>query len=107
AAPAPADGNRPTDPTLPMVHDILSKTQISQSGEDKLRINQRSGRKGQFKRHGKTPKAQVKCDTRVSCTWRESLCSGDGGNSIQCSKTVEGSCDRIIDGWWNPCRCFV
>ncbi|KAL0804597.1 hypothetical protein Bca101_097087 [Brassica carinata] len=25
AAPAPADGNRPTDPTLPMVHDILSK----------------------------------------------------------------------------------
>ncbi|CAN7084034.1 unnamed protein product [Brassica oleracea var. botrytis] len=97
-----------------MVHDILSKVLTNKSGEDKLRINQRSGRKGQFKRHGKTPKAQVKCDTcgqlghySLSCTWRESLCSGDGGNSIQCSKTVEGSCDRIIDGWWNPCRCFV
>ncbi|CAF2056560.1 unnamed protein product, partial [Brassica napus] len=90
AAPAPADGNRPTDPTVPMVHDLLSKTQTSQSGEDKLRINQRRGREGQFKRHGKTPKAQVKCYTQASCTWRESLCSGDGGNSIQFSKPSRG-----------------
>ncbi|KAF3548970.1 hypothetical protein DY000_02007011 [Brassica cretica] len=54
AAPAPTYGNRPADPTLSMT---------SQSRDDKLRVNQRRGRKGQFKRHGKTPKAQVKCYT--------------------------------------------
>ncbi|KAG5397793.1 hypothetical protein IGI04_019607, partial [Brassica rapa subsp. trilocularis] len=43
-APAPAEGSRPADPTLSM-----------------LRTNQKKGRKGQFKRHGKKPKAQVTC----------------------------------------------
>ncbi|KAG5397418.1 hypothetical protein IGI04_019232, partial [Brassica rapa subsp. trilocularis] len=43
-APAPAEGSRPADPTLSM-----------------LRTNQKKGRKGQFKRHGKKPKAQATC----------------------------------------------
>ncbi|XP_033139445.1 uncharacterized protein LOC117131303 [Brassica rapa] len=37
------------------------KPQSSQSKDDKLRTNQKKGRKGQFKRHGKKPKAQVTC----------------------------------------------
>lgn len=60
------------------------KTQISQSGEDKLRINQRSGRKGQFKRHGKTPKAQVKCDT----------CGQLGHYSRECTNSATEKLDR-------------
>ncbi|KAG5400273.1 hypothetical protein IGI04_014880, partial [Brassica rapa subsp. trilocularis] len=80
-AQAPAEGSRPADPTLSMVHNLLSKVLtnkvtpspeanqpetrqpdfLNQSKDDKLRTNQKKGRKGQFKRHGKKPQAQVTC----------------------------------------------
>nr|VDC71422.1 unnamed protein product [Brassica rapa] len=67
-----------------MVHNLLSKVLTNKSKDDKLRTNQKKGRKGQFKRHGKKPKAQVMCYNcgQTSCIRRESLCLGDGGNSI-------------------------
>ncbi|CAN6998768.1 unnamed protein product [Brassica rapa subsp. trilocularis] len=68
-----------------MIHNLLSKVLTNKSNDDKLRTNQKKGRKGQFKRHGKKPKAQVtcyNCGHRASCIRRESLCLGDGGNSI-------------------------
>ncbi|CAN7093071.1 unnamed protein product [Brassica rapa subsp. narinosa] len=70
-----------------MVHNLLSKVLTNKVTPISPRIIscKPTRRKGQFKRHGKKPKAQVtcyNCGHRESCIRRESLCLGDGGNSI-------------------------